>query len=194
MTRKTIISITGIVLLATAVVFAAEKAKEKKEADKPEQQAQVGETQKQRENLLDQLINAYKADDKKAMGEIITKMEQRRDKMREAAKLRRWHRREHRRMDRQGRGCGMRGGFAPRCRGYCPMGMNNRQRPRFDGRPMPGGRGFGQRQGWIPSPAQGDVAPPAADLEPDDHQTDEISTEEDLPDISVADLFSETDW
>jgi hypothetical protein len=110
MTRKIIAGVAGCVLLAEIALFAAEKAQEKKTAAKPKQQAlnQNGsgqattvEKQSKQKDLLDQLIVAYKADDKKAMGEIIKKMETRRDKMQKLAKLNKWHKWAHRQMAAQ---------------------------------------------------------------------------------------------
>ena len=98
MTRKIIAGVAGCVLLASIALFAAEKAQDKKPAAKPKQQTTaVEKQQKQQKGLLDQLIVAYKADDKKAMGDIIKKMETRRDKMQKLAKLNKWHQGVHRR-------------------------------------------------------------------------------------------------
>ncbi len=96
MTRKIITGVIAAVLVVTIAVFAAEKAKEKAFAEKPEPKA--CELQGQHEGLLDQLVEAYKANDREKMGEIINKMQERREKMREFVKLNRWHRWAHRRM------------------------------------------------------------------------------------------------
>jgi hypothetical protein len=97
MTRKIIAGVVVCVLLASIALFAAEKAKGKKPAAKPKQQAKNVEKQSKQKGLLDQLISAYKADDKAKMGAIIKKMEARRDKMQKLAKLNKWHRQTHRR-------------------------------------------------------------------------------------------------
>ena len=97
MTRKIITGVIAAVLLVTIAVFAAEKAKEKKFADKPKA-GERGEGFEQHEGLLDQLAEAYKANDRQKMGEIINKMQERREKMREFVKTNRWHKWAHRRM------------------------------------------------------------------------------------------------
>ena len=96
MTRKIITGIVAAILVVTIAVFAAEKAKEKVFAEKPEPKA--GGLQGRHEGLLDQLAEAYKANDRDKMGEIINKMQERREKMREFVKLNRWYRWAHRRM------------------------------------------------------------------------------------------------
>ena len=98
MTRKIITGVIAAVLVVTIAVFAAEKAKEKAFAEKPEPKAEACGLQGQHEGLLDQLAEAYKANDREKMGEIINKMQERREKMREFVKLNRWHRWAHRRM------------------------------------------------------------------------------------------------
>ncbi len=110
MTRKIITGVAGCVLLATIALFAAEKAQGKKPAAKPKQQAKAVEKQsrQQQKGLLDQLIVAYKANDRKKMGAIIKKMEARRDKMQKLAKLNKWHREVHRRWALAGAGRGQR--------------------------------------------------------------------------------------
>ena len=205
MLKKTIVSVTAIVVIAGITLFAAEKAKEKKAAEKAEQQAEAVqqpalpalecrnrgsklEGPKQREDLLDQLIKAYKEDDKKAMGEIIQKMEQRRDKARQLRKLEKWHQWSHRRMGmgqagpgwqrgegRMGPGWGMdgRGPVGGGC-GCCCGGMGNRQAPAGGFRPQPPcGEpvrrpcgGFGPGQGWAPGPGQRRPEPPGWDMPP----------------------------
>jgi hypothetical protein len=97
MTRKIITGVIAAVLVVTIAVFAAEKVKEKATVEK----ARAGEQIMQHERLLDQLAEAYKANDRQKMGEIIDKMQERREKMREFVKLNRWHKWAHRRMMRQ---------------------------------------------------------------------------------------------
>jgi hypothetical protein len=96
MTRKIITGVVAAVLVVTIAVFAAEKAKERAFCEKQEPKA-CG-LQQQHEGLLDQLAEAYKANDRAKMGEIINKMQERREKMREFVKLNRWYRWAHRRM------------------------------------------------------------------------------------------------
>jgi hypothetical protein len=165
MTKKLIIVVTGLVLFI-GVALAAEKVKEKAEAAKPEQ-TKACEMQKHPEGLIDQLIKAYKADDKKAMGEIIAKLEKRREQVKKFAQFERWHQMAHRRMMlRRGWGWNQgwqRGGF-----GGCPgMQMNQNWGPPMGGfRPMPQ---MGNPGGCCPMPQwnqgpQGpnqQVAPPA---------------------------------
>lgn len=115
MTRKIVTGIIAAVLLVTIAVFAAEKAKEKAFAEKPRPKAKAGERPAlstverfgQREGLLDQLAEAYKANDREKMSEIINKMQERREEMQEHAKFNRWHKEAHRRM--------MGPCFAPNC-------------------------------------------------------------------------------
>jgi hypothetical protein len=213
MAKKLLIGATALILILAAIPvlsgFAADKAKEKMEAAKPEQ-AKACEMQKNREGLLDQLIKAYKADDKKAMGEIITKLEQRREQMRKFAKFERWHQMAHRRMMMQ-RGCGwQRGG------GCCPnMQMNqNWGPPAGSFGPMPQMRqhpgGFGPMPQWkgCPQGPNEPAAPPAAnpgamwnndDQAPD---SDSISAldDDDMftgPDDEIAmnnDTSADSDW
>jgi hypothetical protein len=207
MAKKLIIGLTGLVLLVGAAVYAAEKAKEKAEAAKPDQ-AKACQMEKHREGLLDQLIKAYKADDKKAMGEIITKLEQRREQMRKFAKFERWHQMAHRRMMQ--RGCGwQRGG------GCCPgMQMNRNWGPPAGGFcPMPQMRqhpgGFGPMPQWkgCPQGPNEPAAPPAGKpgaMWNDDDQTpdsDSISAfDDDMftgPDDEIAmnnDTSADSDW
>ncbi|MGB7582794.1 MAG: hypothetical protein WBL85_10160 [Sedimentisphaerales bacterium] len=137
MTRKIITGVIAAILVVTIGVFAAEKAKEKVFAEKPEPKAKTCELQGQHEGLLDQLAEAYKANDREKMGEIINKMQERREKMREFVKFSRWYRWAHRRMMGQ-----MGPGFAPN---YGAM----------QGRQMGPGWGQGQQmagpgfnQGW----------------------------------------------
>jgi hypothetical protein len=212
MTKRIIISITAIVVLAGVSLLAAEKAKEKKAAEKPQQEAKQPvlsepvvstvepvEGPKRPEALLDQLVAAYKANDREKMGELINKMQQRREKMREFARFNKWHRWAHRRWERpfdnapptkafegrQGRGWGMGGcGFAPPCPHCgCQRGMPGWNRPGCFDRPMCGGYGFGPGQGcmrgpgWKPEgPAPKDKAPagPPADVaSPEQESSDE---------------------
>jgi hypothetical protein len=113
MARKITIAVCAAVLVGAIALFAAEKAREKSPADKPKDEAKaVGqpvlskvEGPEQKEGLLDQLIAAYKANDREKMGEIIKKMEQRREGMRKLAKLNKWHQWAHRRiMEKAGPG------------------------------------------------------------------------------------------
>jgi|GEM_PF-1317013 len=103
MTRKIITGVIAAVLVVTIAVFAAEKVKEKAFAESPK--AKASEQQEQREGLLDQLVAAYKANDKDKMGKIINKMQERREKMQEFAKTNGWRRWAPRQM--------MGPGFAP---------------------------------------------------------------------------------
>ncbi|MGD0571677.1 MAG: hypothetical protein ABSB11_01500 [Sedimentisphaerales bacterium] len=98
MTRKIITGVIAAVLVVTIAVFAAEKAKEKAFGEKPGSREKAGEQFGSHERLLDQLVEAYKANDRQKMGEIINRMQERREKMREFVKLNRWHRWAHRRM------------------------------------------------------------------------------------------------
>jgi hypothetical protein len=93
MTRKIITGVISAILLVTIAVFAAEKAMERKYADKYGLKAC-----EQQGRLLDQLAEAYKVNDREKMGEIINKMQERREKMERFVKLNRWHRWAHRRM------------------------------------------------------------------------------------------------
>ena len=111
MAKKIITGVAAAVLLITIAVFAAEKAKEKVLAEKPEPNVKADEQCMQgngpHERLLDELVEAYKANDREKMGQIINKMQERREKMREFVKLNRWHRWAHRMMMwRMGHGWG----------------------------------------------------------------------------------------
>jgi hypothetical protein len=97
MIQKILISATAVIVLAGISLFAAEKAKEKRAAEKQEMRAQEGDWQ-HHGPLLDELIAAYKANDREKMGQIIQMMEQRREKIRKFVQLNRWHRWAHRRM------------------------------------------------------------------------------------------------
>jgi len=105
MTRKIITGVIAAVLVVTIAVFAAEKAMEKAYAEKAKASGQPALSKAEgfgpHERLLDQLVEAYKANDREKMGEIINKMQERREKIREFIKLNRWHRWAHRRMMRQ---------------------------------------------------------------------------------------------
>ncbi|MGD0078029.1 MAG: hypothetical protein ABSB91_05295 [Sedimentisphaerales bacterium] len=210
MPKKLIMGMTGLVLLVGVVVYAAEKAKEKMEAAKPDQ-TKACQMEKHREGLLDQLIKAYKADDKKAMGEIITKLEKRREMMRKFAQFERWHQMAHRRMMMQ-RGWGwQRGGC-----GCCPgMQMNRNWGPPAGGfGPMPQMRqhpgGFGPGPQWNRGPQQPNEQPsppqanPGAVWDNDDPNpdSDNISAldDDDMftgPDDEIAmnnDTSADSDW
>jgi hypothetical protein len=122
MTRKIITGVVAAVLLVTMAVLAAEKVKEKVLAEKPKA-GERGEKMGQPERLLDELAEAYKANDRQKMGEIIAKMQERREKTEKFVKLNRWHKGEHRRMMGQmghgwGRGQQMAG---PGWNRDCPM-------------------------------------------------------------------------
>lgn len=148
MTRKIITGVIAAVLVVTIAVLAAEKAKEKAFADRPgpkEKAGERGEGFEQHEGLLDQLAEAYKANDREKMGEIINKMQERREKMREFVKANRWHQWVNRRMMGQmspswGRGQQMAGpgwnrGGAMRGPGSnqgCPMAMAGPRPEQFE--------------------------------------------------------------
>ncbi|MGD0552690.1 MAG: hypothetical protein ABSB25_08570 [Sedimentisphaerales bacterium] len=97
MTRKIITGVIAAVLVVTIVVLAAEKAKEKVRACEQPALSKV-EGFGLHERLLDQLAEAYKANDREKMGEIINRMQERREKMREFVRFNRWQRWAHRRM------------------------------------------------------------------------------------------------
>ena len=71
MTRKIITGVIAAVLVVTMAVFAAEKVKEKKFAERAKA-GERGEGFERHEGLLDQLAEAYKANDREKMGEIIS--------------------------------------------------------------------------------------------------------------------------
>jgi hypothetical protein len=97
MTKKIITGVIAAILLVTIAVFAAEKAMEKKSGLKAfEQQGR----------LLDQLAEAYQANDRDKMGEIINKMQERRENQGKFAKLNKWHKWAHRRTMGHGWGQG----------------------------------------------------------------------------------------
>jgi len=174
MAKKMIMIVTALMLF-TGAAFAAAKAKENKDAGKTDKPAvtskvdgaKVRPMQKQRKGLIDQLIKAYKADDKKAMDEIITKLENRQKQMKKFAQFERWHRMAHRKMSMH-RGQGHRQGWhRGGCDGCQGMQMNRNWGPPAGGfRSMPQWRrpgNFGpmpQRQGCPQQPNQ-QTAPPA---------------------------------
>jgi len=184
MARKVITGIIAAVLVGAIALFAAEKAQKKESAERPKQEAKAVEMPKHKEALLDQLIVAYKANDREEMGEIIKKMEQRREKMREFAKFNRWHQWAHRGMGPEG--CGWRQGQAmggncpagpgwqmpcggPPCqRPCCGGGMGGWGPPAGQCRPMPGcGMQFdGQRRQGPPCGAMGGWGAPACGNRP----------------------------
>ncbi|MFH1372127.1 MAG: hypothetical protein ABII09_12695 [Planctomycetota bacterium] len=147
MTRKIIAGVAGCVLLAAIALFAAEKAQKKQPPEKPKQQAKA--VDEQQKGLLDQLIVAYKADDREKMGEIIKKMETRRDKMQKLAKLNKWHQGVHRRWALAGVGGGRGRQMAGPCRGpgwqQMPRGAQSCQRPCC-------WQGAAASAGWGPQP------------------------------------------
>jgi hypothetical protein len=101
MTRKIITGVIAAILVITIAVLAADKVKEKVLAERPK----AGEGFERHEGLLDQLAEAYKANDREKMGEIINKMQERREKMVKSARFNRWRQWAHQRM--------MGPGFAP---------------------------------------------------------------------------------
>jgi hypothetical protein len=155
MARKVVMGVIVAVLVGAIALFAAEKAKEKKAVEKPQQgamaveqtSANTVESPKHKQGLLDQLISAYQANDREKMGEIIKKMENRREKMQEFAKFNRWHQEAHRKWAMAG--CGANPGCG---RGGAMTGGPGRMR---------GCSGFGQGQDWGPGPIWKHDAPPA---------------------------------
>jgi hypothetical protein len=141
MARKILIGALAGVLLVTIAVFAAEKVKEKTGGERPKG-GERGERFEQHEGLLDQLAEAYKANDREKMGQIIEKMEQRREKIREFVKLNRWHKWSHRRMARQMEfGCGQGERMAgPWQRGRAMEGPGWNRGMAYEGCPMAGAR------------------------------------------------------
>jgi hypothetical protein len=223
MAKKILIGATALILILAVIPiisgFAADKAKEKMVAAKPDQTAapccqaegvKPCETQKHKEGLLDQLIAAYKADDKKAMGDIIAKMEKRREQMRKFARFERWHQMAHQRMMMQ-QFCGPnRGGFQG-----CPgMQMNQNWGPPMGGfKPMPQFKhpgGFGPMPQWqgCPKEPNGQASPPAGkpgamwndnDQTPDSQGINAMNDEEAFegPDSEVAfdnDAQDDSQW
>lgn len=161
MRKKMIIGFSGLILVLAAIPvisgFAADKAKEKMEALKQPTDANTIQQHGRKPDLLDQLIAAYKADDKKALGDIITKMEKRREMMRKFARFERWHQMAHQRMMMQ-QGWGWQHGFNGGGCGGCPgMQMNRNWGPPMGGfGPMPQ---FRQMPGGCGAPQQGNQCP-----------------------------------
>jgi hypothetical protein len=194
MAKKIIIGLTGFVLLAAAAVYAAEKVKDKAEAAKPEQ-TKAGEVQKHKEGLIDQLLKAYKADDKKAMDEIITKLEKRQKQMKKFAQFEKMHQMAHRKM--MMRGCGFQQGAN---RGGCPgMQMNRNWGPPAGGfKPIPQMR---QPGGFAPMPQmkgcqQGPnekVAPPAEKPGAMWNDNDQMPDSEEITAMNDQELFATPD-
>jgi hypothetical protein len=89
MTKKIITGVIAAILLVTIAVLAAEKMREKARAC-----GQPG----WHGRLLDQLAEAYKANDREKMGKIINKMQERRENLGKFARLNKWHKWGHRRM------------------------------------------------------------------------------------------------
>jgi hypothetical protein len=163
MAKKMIMVVTAMALFMGAA-FAAEKAKEKKDAGKTDklavtskvERAKVAPVKKQKEGLIDQLIKAYKADDKKAMDEIIAKLEKRQAQMKKFAQFEKWHKMAHRMMMRHGWGC-QRDWHRGRCGGCPGMHMNRNWGPPAGGlRQMPQMRqhpgGFAPGHQWNQGP------------------------------------------
>ena len=144
MIQKILISATAVIVLAGISLFAAEKAKEKRAAEKQEMRAQEGDWQ-HHGPLLDELIAAYKANDREKMGQVIQKMEQRREKMQKFARLNRWHKWAHRRMDMRSRDWGQAEREAQRTPGWGGL-----QRPGCCEAQRSPGWGCCQRDGWGP--------------------------------------------
>ena len=141
MTRKIVTGVIAAILLVAIAAFAAGKAMEKARVS-----AQFG----WHGRLLDQLTEAYKANDRDKMGEIISKMQERRENLGKFAKLNKWHKWGHRRMMGQmGPGCGQGQQMAgPGFRGCAMRGQGQKQGCQMAG-PQCGkfqamrGRGFG---------------------------------------------------
>ena len=149
MAKKIIAGVVVVVLAVVIALFAAEKPQGKKAVEKPTKEVMV-EQLEEHEGLLDQLIAAYKADDQEKMGEIIKKMEQRREKMQRFARADRWHKWEHRRWAMAGPSWGQGRGMA----GSCPMmGVGGCGMPP-GGQPCQCPCGMGGMRGWGP-PAGG---------------------------------------
>jgi len=179
MIKKTLISATVIVIMAGLSLFAAEKAKEKKEAQKPAEQSEKAKAEKPARPgvLLDELIAAYKANDREKMGQVIKKMEAQREKMKKLAQLNKWHKWAHRsemmkhrgwgQGPQWGRGCGP--ALRDRQHGGCCCPMNfKREAPppcmkQFKGNPEKGPGTQMQRRipGWREN--EGNWEPPGGD-------------------------------
>ncbi len=127
MLKKVVVGIAAAVLLAGVALIAGEAKRPKPEGkSRPMQEAKAEQQQAKRQpDLLDQLIKAYSADDKEQVGQIIRKMVQRREQIRERVK--------EGVARRQGQGWG--GGA---CCARCPMAMAGQ---------MPCGRAGGQMAG-----------------------------------------------
>jgi len=116
MSRKIIIAVTAAVLIGAITLLAAQKAKKKESTEAIAKQVKaVEETPanpvetktkglKCGKGLLNELKAAYEANDREKMGQIIQKMEQRREKMKKFAKFERWHKFAHHRMEGRGYG------------------------------------------------------------------------------------------
>jgi hypothetical protein len=137
MTRKIVAGVAAGLLLTSITLFAAQKAQDKKPAAKQKQQAKEIEKKPGGKDLLDQLVAAYKANDREKMGQIINKMEARRDKARKLAMLNKWHNGAHRKMAAQ---AGPRWGRGGAAAGPCP-------RQQFGNRGL-GGGAADWRGGW----------------------------------------------
>jgi hypothetical protein len=178
MAKKVIMGVLASILLGAIALFAAEKAaQEKKAAETPKQQERACdqpalskvEGPKGGEELLDQLIAAYKANDREKMGEIIKKMEQRREKMRDFAQADGGHRWAHHRMRPEGCGwqmpCGGQPCQRPCCwgggMGACGQSFSERPQMRCCGMPC-----CGQWRQGPPCGAMGGWGPPACGNRP----------------------------
>jgi len=115
MARKMIIAVTAAVLIGALTLLAAQKAQKKESTELKTQVKAVEETPanpvqikakgpKCPAGLLDELKAAYEANDREKMGQIIQKMEQRREKMQKLIKFEKWHKWAHHRMNMRGYG------------------------------------------------------------------------------------------
>ncbi len=232
MAKKLIIGVTGLILFI-GVAFAAEKAlvtaeravagKDKAQAAKPDQPkvtnkgegAKACPMKKQKEGLIDQLLKAYKADDKKAMDEIIVKLEKRREQMKKFAQFEKMHQLAHRKMSLR-RGWGQQQGWQRGGCDGCPgMQMNRNWGPSAGGfGPMPQWRNHGgcapvpQMKGCPQQPNQ-PLAPPAEkpgamwndnDQAPDSEEITTMMNDQELfatPDNELAladDTLADLEW
>jgi hypothetical protein len=142
MTKKIITGVIAAILLVTIAVFAAGKAMDK---------ARAGEQFGWHERLLDQLVEAYKANDREKMGEIINKMQERREKMEKFARFNRWRQWAHHRMMGQmgpgwGQGQQMAGPGWNQCCAMRGPGPNQGCLPYRDGQATMAGPQWGQFQ------------------------------------------------
>ena len=209
MAKKVIMGVLASVLLGAIALFAAEKAQEKKATETPKQQERACdqpaqpalecrnrgnkvEGPKGGEELLDQLITAYKANDREKMGEIIKKMEHRREKMREFAQADGGHQWAHHRMRPEG--CG----WQMPCGGMGACGQSFGERPQMRGCGMPccGQWRQGPPCGWgTPAcgnrPMCGQRAGPAQDCGQVDKQACDMPKGDKAP---VDDPSPESDW